>query len=81
MLKAVVRVNNRVTLFLGITRDNTDRLHVDEPIAIDLQVLVQQSGGRPVQDIVLYAGETDRDVYDQLASRGLPLPPFVEPQP
>lgn len=79
MLKAIATLNNRRTLFLGLQRENTKRLHDDKPIVIDLQALL--AGDDPIQDIVIYAAETHRGLHDQLTSLGLPMPPFVEPTP
>lgn len=79
MLKVVSLVNNRRTLFLGLSRENTMRLHDDQPIAIDLQAMT--AGMDPVQDVVIYAAENSRDLHDKLAAAGLEMPPYVEPQP
>lgn len=77
MLKIVATVNNRQTLFLGLDRENTTRLHEGKPIAVDAQALTQQSQGGPVQDIVLCAGETLDDLHKELG-QFLPLPPMKQ---
>lgn len=67
MLKIGVTVNNRRTLFLGLDRNNTDRLHRDQPIPVDIQALAQ--GGDldgPFQDVVLVAGETLSEIATTL---------------
>lgn len=78
MLKIVSKVNNRNTLFLGLDRTNTTRLHEGKPIVIDAQALV--GGGPRIQDIVLCAAETLEELHAEL-SKHLPLPAFVEPDP
>ena len=81
MIKMIATINNRRTLFLGLERTNTDRLHDDQPIPIDLQAMLATTDVPDVQDIVLLAGETLAEVYAQLAE-GIPgLPPFQEPVP
>lgn len=81
MHKAYALVNNRRTLFLGLTRKNTERLHEDKPIHIDLQAMLATSTlDGPVQDLVITAGETERDTYE-MWSQFLPLPPYVEVGP
>jgi hypothetical protein len=81
MLKIVAEVNNRQTLFLGMSRLTTAKLHMGQPIPIDIQALAQTSGGKPIQDVILCAGDTDKDVYDELKKYMPQLPPFVEPTP
>lgn len=78
MLKILATVNNRRTLFLGLDRTNTDRLHEGKPIPVDAQALAATTPGGPVQDIVLLAGETQAEIHAEL-SKHLPLPPFQEP--
>ena len=75
MLKIVATVNNRQTLFLGLDRENTTRLHEGKPIAVDVQALNQTSRGGPVQDVMLCAGETLEDIHRELGQY-LPLPPM-----
>jgi hypothetical protein len=65
MLKVGATVNNRRTLFLGLDRTNTTRLHAGEPIAVDVQALAVGVGG-PFQDVVLFAGETLEDMATEL---------------
>ena len=79
MLKVVAEVNNRRTLFVGLSRENTVRMHRGQPIAVDVQALLAQvKEVGDVQDIIIFAGESDRDVHATLAEY-LPLPPFSEP--
>lgn len=81
MLKIVAVVNNRRTLFLGLARTNTERLHDDQPIVVDSQAIggIEVDGFPcPIQDIVLLAGESLADVHAQLIAAGLPLPPFED---
>lgn len=79
MLKVLATVNNRRTLFLGLDRVNTARLHEGKPIHVDAQALAATAEG-PVQDVVLFAGETTAEIHAEL-SQYLPLPPFQEPTP
>jgi len=82
VLKLYAVINNRHTLMLGLSRENTKRLHDDKPIVVDLQALLQQATeDGPIQDIVLYAGETDREIHEAVASFIPDVPPFVEPTP
>lgn len=78
MLKIVAKVNNRSTLFLGLDRTNTTRLHEGKPIVLDAQALV--GGGPRIQDIVLCAGETLEEIHAEL-SKHMTLPAYVEPEP
>lgn len=74
MLKVVATVNNRRTLFLGLDRENSNRLHEGKPIVVDLQALAPVGDGR-LQDLVLCAGQTLAEVHAEL-SQFLPLPPW-----
>lgn len=78
MIKIVSTVNNRQTLFLGLDRANTTRLHEGQPIVFDAQVLLRGLD-EPVQDIVICAGETLEELHGEL-SKYLPLPPFTTPE-
>lgn len=74
MLKIVANLDGRATLFLGIDRENTSRLHADMPIKVNAEELLEPTGMDQVQDVVLIAGETMADILDQLRRAGLPLP-------
>lgn len=76
MLKIVASVNNRETLFLGLDRENTTRLHEGKPIVVDAQALTAQLKHGPIQDVVLCAGETLDDIHAEL-SQYIPLPPMA----
>ena len=72
VLRVVATVNNRRTLFLGLSRENTRRLHQNEPIPVDAQALAQTSLlDGPIQDVVLFAGETEDACAEELG-RWLP---------
>jgi hypothetical protein len=43
-------------LFIGLSRENTQRLHDDQPIPIDVAAKLQ---GRQLAQVVLFAGETE----------------------
>lgn len=73
MLKVVAMVNNRRTLFCGLDRENTKRLHAGQPIAIDAQAVA----GAPVLDVVLFAGETLEDCHAELG-KYIELPDLPE---
>lgn len=57
------------TLYLGLERANTDRLHDNKPILIDMAELPKS-----FDRIVILAGESIADVYDDLRAIGLPMP-------
>lgn len=81
MIKVIAVLHNRRTLILGLDRVNTQRIHADQPIVLDLQALVQSIGhglDGPVQDIIVIGGETLEDVYTQLHEVLPTLPPFAE---
>lgn len=71
MIKMVATVNNRRTLFLGLSRENTTRLHDDQPIAVDVQALLALLPVDDVQDVVIFAGETEESMADQLRQYGV----------
>lgn len=66
MIKVFVHVNNRATLILGLSRNNTEHLHKDHPIAVDLQALLATNTTKVPQDIWIIAGETEEEMYAQL---------------
>jgi hypothetical protein len=67
MLKVIATVNNRRTLFLGLSRENTRRLHKGQPIPVDAQALTQGALlDGPIQDVVLFAGETEDACAEEL---------------
>ena len=80
MLKAVATVNNRRTLFLGLDRTNTERLHGDQPIVIDVQALLAGGPYTDVQDLVITAHETLADAHAAW-SELMPLPPYRDVGP
>lgn len=77
MLKIVANVGGRATLFLGIDRANTERLHADMPIKVNAEELLEPTSMDKVQDVVLVAGETVADLIDQLRRGGMPIPEDV----
>ena len=70
MIKLLTVLNNRRTLMLGLSRANTERLHDDQPIAVDLQALLLMAGHGTafpdVQDVVIFAGETEGEMKQTL---------------
>lgn len=82
MLKIVTTLNNRRTLILALERVNTDRLHQDMPMVIDLQALRQSADyDEPFQDLVIFAEETLEAAHAKLVDLGLPMPGWQEPTP
>jgi hypothetical protein len=67
VLKILTQVNNRTTLILGLSRDNTSRLHQGQPIPVNVQALTQTGRTGPVQDVIICAGETEDALTDELA--------------
>ena len=65
MIRASLTVNNRSTLFLGLSHENISRLLNDQPIAVDLQALQQQAGVR-FQDLLLVVGTTEEEITEQI---------------
>lgn len=69
MIKAVGKgATGRTTVFLGLSRENTDRLHAGEPIPINLGVLDDDLANVTV---ILLAGATEDDIVDDLRSIGV----------
>lgn len=73
MIKALGTINNRRTLILGLSRENTNRMHKDMPIVVDLQAFLQTAdiAKDPIQDIVIFAGETEDAMKEQMIQTGL----------
>jgi hypothetical protein len=49
----------------------TTRLHKDMPIPVDVQALLATSDLNDVQDVVIFAGETEHEMGEQLQRFGL----------
>jgi hypothetical protein len=82
VIKMLAQLHGRRTLFLGLTRENTARLHGNEPIAVDVQALLAQvPESDAVQDVIIFAGEDLKQVHGQLKPFFPDLPPFEEPTP
>lgn len=70
MLKLVTSSEAGQTLWLGLTRDNLDRLPLNEPIMFDWS----EVGSPPdVVKVVIFAGETTEDLMEDLRALGVPL--------
>lgn len=78
VLKIVATINNRRTLILGLSRENTTRLHDNKPIAVDVQALTAALSEGPVQDIFICAGETERDLHMEWSGLIPNLPSYEE---
>lgn len=77
MIKAkLISTDGELTLMLGLSRTNTERLHAGEPIFIPSADLT--SMGLPKLHIAIMAGETEAAMSVQLG--GLPLQPEVAGQ-
>lgn len=74
-IKAIARVNNRTTLFVGLSRANTTRLHEDQPIPIDLKAMLQLTPNvDEIEDLVIFAEEDEDAMLVRLRSIGLDIP-------
>jgi hypothetical protein len=71
MIKVVGIINNRRTLILGLSRENTTRLHKNQPIAVDVQALLTPTDILDIQDIIVFAGETEESMATQLRKYGV----------
>lgn len=58
------------TLWIGLDRDNLDRLPANEPIGIDLA----EVGNPNLTRIFILGGETIDSILDDLRAIGVPLP-------
>ncbi len=68
MIKAVATLaDGRTAVFLGLSRDNTVRLHEGKPIPVRLRELHPDL---PDLDVVLVAGETEDDIREDLRVLG-----------
>lgn len=69
MLKAVLtHTSGNQTLCLGLERRNVERLQAGEPVYLDAGEL-----GMPGWSVLIYAGEDNDDLQDQLFKAGLPV--------
>ena len=64
-----IRPDERVMLFLGLTRDNLERLPQNKPTSVDLVELGLDQGG--VHEIVIFYGESEEEITADLLLRGL----------
>jgi hypothetical protein len=79
VIQSVAGPVDKPVVFLGLTRENTDRMHTDQPIRVRLRELHPDL---PDVTVVLHAGETDRDLRRQLQMvSGPPTPPPEPPTP
>lgn len=79
MIKAVAGGKDKPVVFLGLTRENTDRLHGNEPIPVRLREI---HADLPDVTVVLLAGEDDAELQEDLrALGGPPGPPPTPPTP
>ena len=79
MIRAIGELNNRRTLFVGLDRRNTTRMHEDEPIVVDAQALLAAVGDeRQIQDIIIFAEETPEEAHARLKGIFPDLPEYKE---
>lgn len=72
MIKAVTTTTDgRPAVFLGLSRENTTRLHEGKPIVVRLRELHL---GLPDLDVMLIAGETEDDIAEDLLRVLGPMP-------
>lgn len=69
MLKARVHLRGREMIVLGLTRENTKRLFDNQPIMFAGSQL-----GLNIDRVVIIAGETYKDLEDDLRAIGVTLP-------
>lgn len=70
MLKCVGTTGSGPMLLLGLTQENTERLHRGEPIRFNLADI----GGPerlPSISVVIIAGKTNREILAELKKQGL----------
>lgn len=76
MIKGTGNRNGTPVLLLGLTKENTTRLHDDKPILISAKEMIEM--GFPPMEIAIVAGETEASISKALG--GLPLQPEVPGQ-
>jgi ABC-type Fe3+-citrate transport system substrate-binding protein len=69
MIKAAATFGKKKVLILGLSRENTERLHNGEPIKVDLEAL-----GLVGPDVILFAGETEEEMKAELENQFGKLP-------
>ena len=76
MIRAVGRrADGGHTVVLGLSRENTERLHRNQPIPVRLRDL---DGALPDVTVLLIAGETEADLAEDLRALGTPPTPDLE---
>jgi hypothetical protein len=63
MVKAIIKHDAGTDLILGVTRGNVDRMVAGKPIRVDLREMEVTADG----NILIFFGETEQDLKDQLA--------------
>ena len=83
MLKIYALINGRRTLFLGLSRTNCERLLDDQPIRpVSLDYLTSYGAlPGPVEDVIIFGGETEAVCHAHLARYFPELPPYREALP
>lgn len=76
MIKARGEKDGKPVLLIGLSRVNTKRLHLGQPIVIDADEL--ESMGLPAMQVVILAGETEASMAAMLGQ--MPLQPEVPGQ-
>lgn len=78
MIKAVGTDGQGKTLvILGLSRENTRRLHKDEPIVMNLAELATPGVELPDVSIMILAGESEAEISTKLG-RPMPQPKYAE---
>ena len=68
MIKAVMTINDRPTVLLGLTAENMSRLMIDKPIIIKMQDMQRYAEADEIQDILIIGGETEEAIAEQIRS-------------
>lgn len=69
MIKASGKTGDgKPLLILGLSRENLDRLPLDQPIAIRPEQLAEL--GMPEMTIVILGGETEQDIAEDISALG-----------
>lgn len=83
MLKGIAQgADGRQMLILGLTRQNVQRMEAGRPILVDQRQLAELGyDDVPDQQVVIFFGETQNDLTQQLRDLGLNAPDVPEPKP
>lgn len=79
MIKMIATLGGKKTLFLGLERLNTEKMHDGKPIRVDVAELIEGFEDKDAFDeVIVWAGETLEDAYNELREAIPDLPPYEE---